>query len=84
MLEYLHQYREDAGLQSYDTVIGAIWEGEKLYNIAGIRDKNHMQLCVRNEECIRGYFRVRELDGEDLGVWNMHPLRARLRKFSWW
>lgn len=78
VLEQLHQIRKDAGLPSYDTVIGALWEGEDLYEDAGITDKNHMQICVRNDECIRGYFRVRELDGVDLLRWDNHPHRSRL------
>ena len=69
--------RKDAGLPSYDTVIGALWEGKDLYEDAGITDKNHMQICVRNDQCIRGYFRVRELAGVDLLRWDGHPCRAR-------
>lgn len=78
VLEHLHQMRKDAGLPKYDTVIGALWEGEELYEDAGITDKNHMQICVRSEECIRGYFRVREVGGIDLIRWDTHPLRARM------
>lgn len=78
VLEYLHGIRRASGLPSYDTVVGALWEGNLLYDNAGVTDKNHMQICVRNEECIRGYFRVRELEGVDLSRWDMHPHRARL------
>jgi hypothetical protein len=53
VLEYLHQMRMDANLPAYDTVIGALWEGSDLYDDAGVTDKNHMQICVRNEECTR-------------------------------
>lgn len=69
--------REDAQLPAYDTVLGALREGKELYAGAGVIDKNHIQICVRNEQCIRGYFRVRELAGEDLSRWDRHPLRAR-------
>ena len=82
VLEHLHQMRKDAGLPGYDTVIGALWEGDDLYDDAGITDKNHMQICVRNEECIRGYFRVRELEGVDLLRWDKHPQRARTQLSS--
>ena len=77
VLEHLHQMRGDAGLPQYDTVIGALWEGKDLYQDAGITDKNHMQICVRNEECIRGYFRVRELEGFDLARWDSAAYRVR-------
>lgn len=78
VLEYLHRTRTDAALPAYDTVIGALWEGNDLYDLAGVTDKNHMQICVRNAECVRGYFRVRELEGVNLSRWDTHPHRARL------
>lgn len=88
VLEYLHESRRRSDLDAYDTVIGALWEGEVLYPNAGITDKNHIQICVRNPECIRGYFRVRELDDvnnpEILQRWDQHPLRARLAKLLPW
>lgn len=77
VLEYLHSVRLDANLPAYDTVIGALWEGNDLYDDAGLTDKNHIQICVRNNEYIRGYFRVRELKGVDLAQWDSHPYRAR-------
>lgn len=77
VLEYLHKARMEANLPAYDTVIGALWEGSDLYAGAGVTDKNHLQICVRNEHCVRGYFRVRELDGVRLAHWNNHPYRSR-------
>lgn len=84
VLEHLHWYRKQAELPEYDTVIGALWEGQELYSGAGITDKNHVQLCVRTERSIRGYFRVRELEDSDLSRWDMHPLRARLVSLLRW
>jgi len=31
-------------------------EGKELYKGAGFREKNHIQLCVVNPNCIMGYF----------------------------
>jgi hypothetical protein len=45
-------------MPSYETVRGAFWEGEPLYPNAGFRQKNHVQLCVRDPAAIKGYFRV--------------------------
>ena len=42
--------------KSLDTIRSAFWEGEPIYEGAGIRSKNHIQICVRNPECIKGYF----------------------------
>lgn len=40
----------------YDTVRGLFREGEPLYDGAGFFEKTHIQICVRNAECIKGYF----------------------------
>lgn len=44
-------------LLSYDTVRGAFWEGGPIYPNARIEKKSHVQICVRNLDCIKGYFR---------------------------
>lgn len=43
----------------FDTTRGVFIEGEQVYPTAGFRSKNHIQICVRNPNCIKGYFRVR-------------------------
>ncbi len=40
----------------FDTVRGAFIEGAPIYPGARIFDKTHIQVCVRNMECIRGFF----------------------------
>ena len=63
IVELLHAIREDATteqgqtLSPYQTVRGAFWEGGELYPDAGFRQKNHVQLVVRDTGCIKGYFR---------------------------
>lgn len=42
---------------AYDTVRAAFPEGEELYTNAGFREKNHVQIAVRQTACIKGYFR---------------------------
>ena len=42
-----------------DTVIGTFFEGKELYPGSGMRDKTHTQICVRNPDCVLGYFRPR-------------------------
>ncbi|UTM57040.1 hypothetical protein L4174_014750 [Photobacterium sp. CCB-ST2H9] len=39
-----------------DSVRGMFPEGDPLYDGAGFRDKNHIQLCIINPNCILGYF----------------------------
>ena len=51
-----HMFTTETGEKSYDTVRGMFPEGEPLYENAGFRKKNHIQLCVVNPNCVKGYF----------------------------
>ena len=65
VIEMTHVYNEQQGNEHFfDTVRGVFWEGEDLYENAGFKEKNHIQICVRNPNCIKGYFRVLEPDEE--------------------
>jgi len=44
-----------------DSVRGAFLEGEDLYPGAVIKEKNHIQICIRNIDCIKCFFIPREL-----------------------
>ncbi|GHT33240.1 hypothetical protein FACS189434_06870 [Bacteroidia bacterium] len=61
VIQTLHTLREDDKQQSYDTVRGVFWEGEDLYPNAGMKEKNHIQICVRNINAIKAFFIPREL-----------------------
>jgi len=52
----LHELREAEGLPAYDSVRGLFWEGDELYPGAGMREADHVQICVRNPNRILGYF----------------------------
>lgn len=43
----------------FDTTRGVFIEGKEVYPTAGFRTKNHIQICVKNHDCIKGYFRVK-------------------------
>lgn len=53
---------QDANDHPYDSVKGVFWEGKELYPNAGFREKNHIQICVCNPNCIKGYFLPREIN----------------------
>ncbi len=70
VINMVHQIREEtrtkewrdanlnkSPLPSFDTVRGAFWEGGPIYPNARIEQKNHVQICVQNMDCIKGYFR---------------------------
>jgi hypothetical protein len=52
----LHSLTAEARLPDYDTVRAAFVEGEPLYENSGFFERNHIQVCVRNLACIKGYF----------------------------
>lgn len=71
VIEYLHQKIEDAikndeeekgfsEIRRFDTARGIFTEGGPAYEGAGIQAKNHIQICIRNLNCIKGFFIPRE------------------------
>ena len=64
VIETLHTLREVHHHQPFDSVRGVFPEGKELYPNAGFRDKDHIQICIRNPNCIKGFFLPRKIDGE--------------------
>lgn len=63
VIETVHQFNEDnENRQEFDSVRGVFFEGDDLYENAGFKDKNHIQIAIRNPNCIKGYFIPRELN----------------------
>lgn len=67
VIEYLHQKIDEQiksdisqkGFSKYkyfDTVRGIFTEGGPAFDGAGIQTKNHIQICIRNLNCIKGFF----------------------------
>ena len=59
VIENLHKMVEEEGI-SFDTVYGYFQEGKDAFSGGGIKEKSHIQVCVRNPLCIKGYFLPRE------------------------
>ena len=72
VVETVHQLTMSENLPAYDSVRGVFWEGSELYPNAGFRQHNHIQICVRNPNCIKGYFRPLTHSPE-------HPLPSLVR-----
>jgi len=58
VIEVVHAINDYDKNNPYDTVRGVFLEGDRIYSNSGIYEKTHIQICVRNVECIKGYFRV--------------------------
>lgn len=56
VIETLHDSRQEHNLQPFDSVRGVFWEGNDLYENVGFKERNHIQICVRNIDCIKGFF----------------------------
>jgi hypothetical protein len=62
VIQYMHRIRVKNNLKSFDSVRGVFIEGEPLYPNAGFNEKNHIQTCIRNPNCIKGFFIPRQID----------------------
>jgi len=62
VIETVHQINRDIGRQEFDTVRGVFFEGENLYPNAGFKEKNHIQIAIRNPNSIKGYFIPRDIN----------------------
>lgn len=67
VIEYMHQHvkekmtkdKQENGfttLKPFDTSRGVFTEGGPAFDGAGIQSKNHIQICIRNLNCIKGFF----------------------------
>lgn len=58
VINRVHEIQKDSGLPGFDSVRGVFTEGARAYPGAGIYEKTHIQIAIRNPECIKGVFRV--------------------------
>lgn len=67
VIQFMHTYNESKYQQEvkatgystitrFDSVRGVFTEGGPVYDGAGIYAKSHIQICVRNFNCIKGFF----------------------------
>lgn len=63
VVETLHQMNQGLGRPGFDSVRAMFPEGNPLYPEAGFQEKNHIQICVRNPDCIKGFFIPRKATG---------------------
>lgn len=67
VIQSLHDFRDNSLLPSFDSVRGLFMEGGEIYPTSGFKEKTHIQICVRNPNCIKGFFIPRAVDGN----WNI-------------
>jgi hypothetical protein len=68
VIEFMHSQIQQAiddqkyksNLKPFDSVRGVFTEGSPIFPGAGINEKNHIQICIRNSDCIKGFFKPRK------------------------
>jgi hypothetical protein len=56
VIQTVHQHIRDLNEHPFDSVRGLSREGDPLYQDSGFYKKSHIQICVCNLLCIKGYF----------------------------
>ena len=56
VIQQIHDYNKDNGRVPFDSVRGIFTEGEPVYPGSAFLEKTHVQLCICNPNCIKGYF----------------------------
>jgi hypothetical protein len=64
VFQNLHEGREKIGEPAYQSVRSPFIEGGPLYAGTRFCKQTHVQLCVRDRGCIKGYFRPLDRDGD--------------------
>lgn len=62
VIETIHQFNIEENRAAFDSVRGVFFEGDNLYPNAGFKEKNHIQIAIRNPNCIKGFFIPRDLN----------------------
>lgn len=52
----LHDMLNMAGVQPAESLRGLYYEGSRLYSRSSVYQKSHIQICIRDHECIKGVF----------------------------
>ena len=64
VIQQIHEYHASEKLTPFDSVRGVFIEGKEIYPGSGFRDKTHIQICVVNPNCIKGYFKPIKVNEE--------------------
>ena len=69
VIEMVHRITNLSKLKPYDTVRAMYIEGDPLYENAGFYNKSHIQICVRNMNCIKAFFDPRDKNAIEGTAW---------------
>lgn len=61
VIEYTHSFLKIKEEEPFDSVRAAFIEGDPIYPGAGFNEKTHIQICIINPNCIKGFFIARSV-----------------------
>lgn len=56
VIENLHKVMHQSSKPPFDSLRGIFIEGKPIYDGAGFYERTHVQICIRNPNCIKGFF----------------------------
>ena len=56
VIQQIHDYNKQKKIPDFDSVRGVFTEGGPVYPEACFQEKTHIQICICNPNCIKGYF----------------------------
>ena len=56
VIERINDIRTSQEQEQFDSVRGVFVEGKPAFEGSSIAEKTHIQICIRNQNCIKGYF----------------------------
>ena len=62
VINFLHVLNEAMDNNKFDSVRCMFQEGDPLYENSGFYKQTHIQLCIRNPNCIKAVFEPREIN----------------------
>lgn len=79
VIEYMHkkldqklrnEYPENTrgSIEVFDSARGAFFEGGPAFEGSGIFARTHIQICIRNPDCIKGFFKPRVGNSLSMGL----------------
>lgn len=66
VIQQIHDYNLKEGIAPYDSVRGIFTEGAPPYPGSAFFEKTHTQICIRNPNCIMGYFTPKQMNNDYL------------------
>ena len=64
VIQQIHDYNRTEEKRPFDSVRGVFVEGKPAYEGSAFMEKTHIQLCIVNPNCIKGFFTPRiSIDG---------------------